>query len=194
MSLYFAPEFPTLILNEDFVLREHLPSDALDFYEYYTNPQVAQYILAHNPSNLDEAEAEILYCRNLFRFKRGIYWSLARVSDNKMIGAIGITINTLNRRGEIHYDLAEAYWNKGLTTLGIQHCVRYAFDTMKLCRIEAITLPENQASQKVLIKSHFQREGTLRAYKFFNDHPVDIEMFSVIPSDLPTEVASHGHP
>jgi ribosomal-protein-alanine N-acetyltransferase len=183
MAVYFAADFPELDLNDDFILREHVPSDAIDFYTYYTNPNVAKYILANNPKSLNEAEAEITYCRNLFHFKRGIYWSIAERKSNQMIGAIGITINNFNRRGEIHYDLAESHWNRGLTTAGIQKCVDYAFDVMGLFRIEAITMPDNLASQKVLTKSDFRHEGRLRNYKFFQGQAMDIEMFAITPAD-----------
>ncbi len=184
MSLNFNLPFPELPLNKDFVLREHTTDDIKPFFAYYTNPNVAKYILATNPASLTEAEAEIHYCRNLYRFKRGIYWSVARKKDNVMVGAIGITVNTFNRRGEIHYDLSEEYWGKGITTAAIKKCVDYAFNTLGLVRIEAITVPSNQASQKVLTHNGFRHEGTLRQYKFFNNEAVDIEMYAIIPEDL----------
>ncbi len=184
MSLHFDLPFPEIELNDQFILREHTTDDIKPFYAYYTNPNVARHILASNPKSLTEAEAEIHYCRNLYRFKRGIYWSIARKQDNTMVGAIGITVNIFNRRGEIHYDLAEEYWGQGITTAGIQKAVDYAFNTLGLLRIEAITVLDNKASQKVLLNSSFKHEGTLRHYKFFNDKAVDIEMFSIIPEDI----------
>ncbi|MDF1796318.1 MAG: GNAT family protein [Coxiellaceae bacterium] len=183
MSINFDLPFPVLELNDELTLREHTTDDIKSFFDYYTNPNVAKHILATNPKSLTEAEAEIHYCRNLYRFKRGIYWSISRKKDNVMIGAVGITTNSFNRRGEIHYDLAENYWGKGITTAAIQKCVDYAFDTMGLKRIEAITVPENVASQKVLTKSCFKHEGTLRNYKFYNNQSMDIEMFAIIPED-----------
>lgn len=184
MSLNFNLPFPELELNDKYVMREHCNDDIKPFYAYYTNPNVAKYILASNPGSLTEAEAEIHYCRNLYRFKRGIYWSIARKQDNIMVGAIGITVNTFNRRGEIHYDLSEEYWNQGIISGGITKAIDYAFNTIGLQRIEAITVPDNLASQQVLKKNGFKHEGTLRNYKFFNNQAVDVEMFAITPQDL----------
>ena len=184
MAIVFEPQFPTLDLNDDYHLREHDIKDVDAFYAYYTNPKVAEHILATNPKSKHEAESEIHYCRNLFRFKRGIYWTIAQRDTDVMVGAIGITMNTFNHRGELHYDLSEAFWNKGLMSAAIGICARYAFNVMGLIRIEAITVPENLASQRVLLKNNFTHEGKLRHYKYFKQAPVDIEMFSLIPSDL----------
>jgi [ribosomal protein S5]-alanine N-acetyltransferase len=186
MSINFEAHFPSMSLNDDFDLREHNIKDIDAFRAYYTNPNVAAHILATPPKTRAEAESEIHYCRNLFRFKRGIYWTIARKSDDLMAGAIGITMNTFNHRGELHYDLAEEFWNMGLMSASIKKCVDYAFDVMGLIRMEAITVPENLASQRVLLKNKFTLEGRLRSYKYFQQNAVDIDMFGLIPSDRDT--------
>ena len=63
----------------------------------------------------------------------------------------------------------------------IQVVCDYAFKSIGLSRIEAITMKENIASQRVLQKAKFQFEGTLRNYKFHQGRPFDVEMFSLIP-------------
>lgn len=184
MSITYEPEFPTMDLGTEFRLREHDQKDIDTFFDYYTNPNVAKYILASTPQSRKEAESEIYYCRNLFHFKRGIYWTIAENTEDNMIGAIGITINNFNHRGELHYDLAESYWNKGITSHAIATCSQYAFNVMGLMRLEAITMPDNVASQQVLLKNNYTHEGLLRNYKYYQQKPVDIEIFAIIPSDL----------
>lgn len=183
MSVVFENQFPELELNDAFLLREHDLKDIDAFYTYYTNPNVGKHILATSPTSRSEAESEIHYCRNLFRFKRGIYWTIADKSNDVMVGAIGITINNFNRRGELHYDLDESYWNQGIISSAIHVAANYAFNVMGLIRIEAITVPENLASQRVLLKNHFKHEGLLRHYKFFQNRPVNIDLFATIPDD-----------
>ncbi len=178
MSILFSKTFPTFHLDENFILREHEDQDAQSFHEYYT-PEVSQFILAPKPKDFHDAKSEIQYCKNLFHFKRGIYWTIAQKNSNKMIGAIGLTIQALNKRAELHYDLSKSFWGKGLTTQAITLILEYAFHTLGLIRVEAITMRDNIASQKVLLKNNFMYEGCLHAYKYFEGNAVDIEMFAI---------------
>jgi ribosomal-protein-alanine N-acetyltransferase len=189
VSIPFSKTFPVFHLNEQFYLREHEEQDVQSFYDYYT-PEVSQYILAPKPKDFNDAKSEIQYCKNLFHFKRGVYWSIAEINTHKMIGAIGLTIHALNKRAEIHYDLCKSYWGKGLTTQAISQILHYAFDTLGLIRVEAITMRENMPSQKVLIKNNFLYEGCLHAYKYYEGKAVDIEMFAITHSHYK---ATHGN-
>ncbi|WP_251365719.1 GNAT family N-acetyltransferase [Coxiella-like endosymbiont of Rhipicephalus sanguineus] len=106
---------------------EQMVKDVKAFFEYYTNPEVARYILASNPRNLAEATAEIHYCRDLFKYKRGIYWTLARKEDDYMIGAIGLYINNQHYSAEICYDLSRDYWNRGIMTKVLRKVIEFCF-------------------------------------------------------------------
>ena len=178
MSLSFTKNFPTLPLNNAYYLREHNEKDIQSFFNYY-GEEVNQYIIAPKPKDLNDAKAEIQYCKNLFHFKRGIYWSIALKDTDEMIGAIGITVNAINRRAELHYDLAKPYWNLGIITQAIQAVLAYAFQELGLIRIEALTMKDNVASQKVLIKNNFIYEGCLHAYKFYEGQAMDVDMFAI---------------
>lgn len=177
---FYRNPFPILDINEKYYLREQQDKDSTDFFQYYTDPAVGQHILATKPQNLKEATQEIQHCRNLFHHYKGIYWSLADKSNDKMIGAIGIYVNHLHQRGEICYDLAQAYWNQGIMTAALNIIVEFSFATIGLTRLEATTLPENIASHVILKKLGFEHEGTLKKYRAFNNKFYDIEMFAKI--------------
>jgi len=180
---FYQQSFPELNLNKQFHLREQSLEDTENFFKYYASPEVSQYILASTPKNTFEAESEIYYCRNLFRQKQGIYWAIAKRHKNEMVGAIGLYINNFHRRAELSYDLAKEYWGQGIMSKAIEIVRDYSFDQIGLSRIEAITMKENLASQRVLEKNGFKREGTLRNYKFYEGKPHNIEMFGTIPED-----------
>lgn len=182
MSLpFYETPFPTLELNDQYILREQTLEDTEDFFRYYTDPEVGKYILATKPATLLEASTEVQYCRNLFYTKRGIYWTIAKKSDNRMIGAIGIYMNNAHFRGEITYDLSREYWRQGIMEKAIKKVVDYAFQHMNVLRIEAVTRHENVASINLLKKLGFIHEGTLKNYRYFNDKIWDIEMFAITP-------------
>lgn len=50
---------------------------------------------------------------------------------------------------------------------------------MDLLRIEAVVLPENIASAKVLGKAGMQFEGVLHSYQVWRDQPRDLQMYAV---------------
>jgi len=181
MSLAFYNQpFPTLNINDTYVLREQTLEDTEAFFHYYTDPQVGQYILASKPRTLLEASQEVQYCRNLFYTQRGVFWTIAKKSDNTMIGAIGLYINNTHRRGEITYDLSRDYWRRGIMQKAIHAVVDYALHNMGLDRIEAVIHADNIASFNLLKKIGFMHEGTLRKYRYFDDKTWDVEMFSLV--------------
>lgn len=181
ITTLYNEKFPILDVDENFILREQVVEDTEAFFAYYTDPEVARYILATNPKTLAEAGAEIHYCRSLFTYKRGIYWTLARKSDNYMIGAIGLYINNQHLRAEICYDLSRQYWNQGIMRKALQCVIDFSFRKIGISRIEAVTLKENKASIAVLEKVGFVYEGCLRNYRYFNGRSHDIEMFCLTP-------------
>lgn len=178
LNIYQQP-FPVLDLDDQYFLREQTMEDTEDFFHYYTDPDVGKYILATKPATLLEASKEIQYCRNLFYTRQGVYWAIAKKSDRRMIGAIGLYANNTHHRAEITYDLAKTYWRQGITKKAIDVVVRYAFNVMKLSRVEAVTRRENMASIEVLKHTGFIREGTLKNFRYYDGRAWDIEMFAV---------------
>ncbi len=180
LNTFYTNPFPVLEVNDQYSLREQDIKDSSDFFQYYSDPKVGQHILANKPTNITEASTEIIYCRNLFEQKKGIYWSIVDKSNNKMIGAIGIYMNNYHSRGEICYDLAASHWNKGIMSKALKVVIDYCFSNMGLARLEATTLAENTASIMILNKLGFKHEGTLKKYRYFQEKFYDIEMYSLI--------------
>lgn len=180
---FFSQPFPVLNVNDALILREQEIRDSEAFFAYYSDKRVGQYILASKPKTLADARAEINYCRSLFLYRKGLYWSLATKSDDKMIGAIGLYINAHHFRGEICYDLSFDYWNRGMMTQALQVAIDYCFSKMGLIRLEAITLAANAPSIALLKKLHFEYEGTLKKYRYYDAHFYDIEMYARIAPD-----------
>ncbi len=179
--LFYEKKFPTLELDEQYILREQTLEDTEDFFHYYTDPEVGKYILASKPATLLEASSEVQYCRNLFYTQRGIYWTIANKNNNHMIGAIGLYINNAHFRGEITYDLSRTHWRQGIMQKAIHIVIHHAFEQMQLLRIEAIIHQKNIPSIQLLKKLEFTHEGTLKNYRYFDGKIWDIEMFATIP-------------
>lgn len=57
---------------------------------------------------------------------------------------------------ELGYRLLKKYWGQGYATEGSQKMIEFAFKKLNLDRIVAVTMPQNDASQKVLNKLGFR--------------------------------------
>lgn len=182
ISEFYTKPFPVLDLDKKFYLREQRPEDTPAFFEYYTDPEVARYILASNPKTMMDAQMEIEYCRKLFQNRHGIYWTIARRKDDQMIGAIGLYINNNHHRGEICYDLSRNYWRRGIMKMAIDRVVAFSFERIGLLRVEAVTVAANTSSRAILLKCGFVHEGALKSYRYFQNKAHDIEMYGITPS------------
>lgn len=106
-------------------------------------------------------------------------------SSGKLAG--GITLGNVRhgvaQSGQIGYWIGEAFAGKGLMQESLRLLLRYAFDTMRLHRVEAACIPDNVRSMRVLEKAGFQREGLLRSYLLINGSWQDHYLYAIISTD-----------
>ena len=81
---------------------------------------------------------------------------------------------------EISYNVMPTERGKGYGTEAAQLMVDYLFLSKDMVRIQASTDPRNVASQKVLEKVGFKREGTLRKSVFFRGEWQDSIVYSIL--------------
>jgi len=109
-----------------------------------------------------------------------------RQDSDALIG--GITINNIVRgagqMGTLGYWLDEAETRQGFMTEAVLLAAEFAFSCLRLHRLQAGTLPENMASQKVLMNSGFRPEGLARKYIRINGEWRDHQMFSLIVDEF----------
>jgi RimJ/RimL family protein N-acetyltransferase len=81
---------------------------------------------------------------------------------------------------EIGYALVPSERRKGYCTEAAQLMVDYLFLSKDIARIQATTHTKNVASQKVLEKVGFKREGTLRKLALIRGEKTDMFIFSIL--------------
>ena len=100
--------------------------------------------------------------------------------DGTRIGTIAHWLAQPERFLEIGYDVVRSERGKGYGTEAVQLIVDYLFLSMNIGRIQAFTDVRNKASQRVLDKAGFKREGTLRNAGFVRGHKADAYLYGVI--------------
>ena len=63
---------------------------------------------------------------------------------------------------EIGYFIGEPYWNKGIVTTAVKLITEYGFQHLGIIRIQTGVFEYNTASQRVLEKCGFVKEGVFR--------------------------------
>lgn len=84
--------------------------------------------------------------------------------EGEYVGNIGLVKGTdiYSKSAEIGYFIGEPYWNKGIVTQAVNLITAFGFETLDIERIHTGVFDYNLASQRVLEKCGFQREGLFR--------------------------------
>lgn len=87
------------------------------------------------------------------------------------VGNIGIVKckDVYRKSAEVGYFLGEDYWGKGIMTRALGLICEYGFQHLDIVRIHTGVYEHNIASQRVLEKCGFVKEGVFRKAVFKND-------------------------
>jgi len=125
-------------------------------------------------------------------FARGhaVAFFIIENSGRRLAG--GITVGNIRRgvaqSAQIGYWVGERFAGKGLMVEAVRLVIPYAFNVLRLHRIEAACIPGNARSIRVLEKAGFTREGLLRSYLKINGSWQDHYLYSLVEGDR------HGKP
>src|SRR2546430_1027878 len=93
-----------------------------------------------------------------------VTFAIALRETGALCGAIGLSLNERDRRGELGYWIGHDFWNCGYCTEAARAVLGFGFGELKLHRIHAAHFPHNAASGRVLEKIGMRREGVQRAH------------------------------
>ena len=116
----------------------------------------------------------------------GYFWGVFLTDSDDLIGNVSLTEVV---RGPLQscwlgYSLDKAQNGRGYTTEAVRLILNYAFQTLRLHRIEAGVMPHNSASIRVLEKVGFEKEGLSKKNVLINDKWEDHLHFAIInPED-----------
>lgn len=177
--------FPIIDVDEKHILRQVSHDDVEQYLAYMQDEDVIKYVPEECiPRTIKRAHEEIDYNIDLYKYRRSVYWAIARKDNNELIGSCGFNYwNRDHARGEISYDLAKKYWGKGIMTNTTKAVLGFAFTRMQMHRVEATVTPTNQASLKVLRKMGFKKEGILRQQKLLHGKFHDAVMLSLLQKE-----------
>ncbi|KAK4339551.1 hypothetical protein RND71_041013 [Anisodus tanguticus] len=84
-------------------------------------------------------------------------------------------------RVDLGYAIAVEYWGQGIATKAVKMTIPQVYnDFPEVIRLQALADVENKASQRVLEKAGFLKEGILRKYGYHKGKIVDLVMYSLL--------------
>ncbi|QQE78342.1 GNAT family N-acetyltransferase [Alicyclobacillus sp. SO9] len=178
-------EFP-IIESETLVFRKIELTDLDDIFEIYSNERVFEFSGITAKQDKSMVERLILKFDDEFKHKTKLKWGVCTKGTNeRLVGIVeAFDFNREIEQATIGYFFAESNWNKGFATGAVNLLISFLFHQMQVNRIQAEVAPENYASQKVLVKNGFLKEGTLRqAAVWSGKGKVDLEIYSILKLD-----------
>jgi RimJ/RimL family protein N-acetyltransferase len=182
----FSPPDPPLV-DDHIRLRLPVANDEASVFEACQDLEIQRWVPIPVPYRWEHAHGWIAGAQSGWSDGRRGDLAIADVSSDRFLGAIGLR-PIAEHRASIGYWVAPPERGRGVATAAVRLLGRWALITLGLQRLELYHLVGNDASGWVAEKLGFQREGVLRAYVEVRGELRDCVMYSLVASDVETEV------
>ena len=183
----FGAAPPTLrLVGERVMLR---PPERGDFEEWSKlRGESRRFLTPWEPSWAPDSLSRGAFRRRLQRYAvdwrtdQGYSFFLYRLEDGALVGGIGLSNvrRGVAETGSLGYWVGERHARRGYMTAGLRLILAFAFQRLKLHRVEAACLPHNAPSRGLLLKCGFREEGYAREYLCIDGHWQDHVLFAML--------------
>lgn len=150
------------------ILRDLTINDAKDITENINNFNVSRYLLVvPYPYHFKDAKKWIKSLKRNSKKKlcEDYVFGITLKPENKIIGAVGLhKIDKFQGTAEIGYWLGENYWRQGIMSEAVKEVINFSFLKLKLRKIWVGAFSENKASNNLIQKMGFKKEGYRREH------------------------------
>jgi RimJ/RimL family protein N-acetyltransferase len=175
-----------MIETERTLLREFRSSDFADVHAYTSDPVVQRYWPGHAYTAVETREFLANCAEDRRRLPR-IHYRFAIVlrENSRVIGGTAIeNIVHAQREATLGYTLHRDFWSRGLMTEVVERLLGFAFIDLRLHRLIALCHTDNGASERVLLRCGFLREGTLREHQRLGDHWQSSHLYALLDHEF----------
>ncbi len=176
-------ELGTTLTIDDLVLRPWRPADAPEVFAVCQDPEIARWVTIPQPFGPADAEAFIETARAMWRDGTGAAFAIVDAATDRLLGAV-------TRFGPDGHQATFGLWlapearGRGVGARSLRLVADWTFDTTAAIRLDAFIMVGNEASNRMVERAGFRREGVARAWDLHHDGvPVDCTVFSRIRGD-----------
>lgn len=149
-----------VLVDKALMLRPWHLDDVDSVYEICQDPAIQEFTTVPVPYTREIADLWVRTSPQKYLEREKI--SLAGVRNGELVLSVSLhNIHEFDHVGEIGYWVSPSARGEGLASHAVEMLTEFAF-AIGFRRLTAITLPENQASQKSLLNAGFELETVLR--------------------------------
>jgi len=164
------------------ILAPLTPEDAERVHLLAGDPAIAETAMRiPHPLPRSSAEEWITDCIRGWEEDRCAVWKILLPGSHMLIGAVGLTIDTIHNHAELGYWVGREYWGNGYARAAVKEVIRFAVEIIGIHRIHATCLPYNTASIRVLNETGFVYEGCMHEHVFHQGDYRDLLLFGIVP-------------
>ncbi len=154
------------------------------WFRLINNKEVAQTTLSlPHPCTMKEAKLWRQQEIDKIRQQQILRWSVSIKNNDCIIGSVKLSLNRRFNSAEIGYWLGREYWGSGYAGEAASKVLNYAFEVLKLNRVEAYAMVRNKASSKILLKLGMVKEGLHRQLVLRWGEYIDVESYAILFDD-----------
>src|SRR5262250_136288 len=154
----FAP-FPVL-RTERLTLRQLLVTDEQEIFTLRSDSEINKYLNRQVSNTIDDARNFINKVNENINKNDSLYWAITLSDKNKLIGTICLFgFSDENDKCEIGYELLTNFQGQGIMREAVEKVIDYAFNTIKVQKIEAFFHRDNLSSIRLLDKFSFKQSN-----------------------------------
>jgi RimJ/RimL family protein N-acetyltransferase len=145
------------------------------------HPEIRRPLTDVDPRNGEQMRE---YFENSISEDDGFGFVICRSEDEEPVGAIHVPwVRTKHGSGMLMYWVLPEFWGNGYVTEATELLLDFAFEERRLAKVYAIVLETNVASQQVLEKLGFQREGVHRQETFVEGERRDNYRYGILAEE-----------
>ena len=173
----------TELVGPRILVRPFRPDDVPAVLAYASDPQVTRHL--EWDAYDDPATAAAFIRSTLTAGGTWIARAIALRDGGTVIGGANLRIDSpRDKRAEMGYGLARAYWGHGYATEAGQLLIRFGFEHLGLVRIQAVCAVDNERSVRTLERLGMRREGRLAQYRWNGVQPCDYYLYALTRVDM----------
>lgn len=154
----FTP-FPILI-TERLTLRQLVIADDQKIFTLRSNVEINKYLDRKLSTNIDDARNFINMVNENINKNDSLYWAITLSNRKIFAGTICLFgFSDENDKCEIGYELLTNFQGQGIMKEASEKVIDYAFNTIRVQKIEAFLHRDNQSSIKLLEKLSFRNSN-----------------------------------
>jgi len=154
----FTP-FP-ILKTERLTLRQLTVNDEKEIFTLRSDVEINKYLDRQVSNTIDDARNFINKVNENINKNDSLYWAITLSDRNILVGTICLFgFSDENGKCEIGYELLTNFQGQGIMKEAVEKVINYAFNTIKVQKIEASLHRDNQSSIKLLDKFSFRNSN-----------------------------------